>query len=77
MRFYVNGFSWEASKPLLCGPPMASRAEALAALDALSSLALTTKYGGEARAAYSVADFSHCLSCCEAAEEKASPERWR
>lgn len=75
MRFHVNGFSWEASKPLP-GQRFVSRREAEAAMDALPATALSTSHYREAAAAFSVADYGHALSCCWAAEEAADPARW-
>lgn len=76
MRFFVDGFTWEASqaKP---ARPLAKREEAIAALERLSPTAQSTSYGRQARAAFSVSDFTRVIDCCHAAEEAGSAERWR
>lgn len=72
--FGADGFVWEAT--LGAGAEPATRAEAEAALDRLSQLALCTSYGRAAMAAFKMADYRRCVDCCAAAEEKADPERW-
>ncbi len=73
--FSVDGFTWEAQLPKP-GADLPTRAEAEAALEALSLTALQSKYGRAAAAALKVADYGQCVSCCAAAEEAADPERW-
>jgi hypothetical protein len=72
--FGADGFVWEAT--LGAGAEPATRAEAQAALDELSQLALCTSYGRAAMAAFKMADYRRCIDCCAGAAEKASPERW-
>lgn len=75
MRFFVDGFTWEASqaKP---DRPLAKREEAIAALERLKPTAQSTSYGRQAHAAFKVADYTRAIDCCHAAEEAGSRDRW-
>lgn len=59
MRFYVNGFTWEARFPL-GGGGLPSRAQAIAALERLP---FDAPAAAEARAAFSVKDYGYAVEC--------------
>lgn len=75
MRFFVNGFSWEASAAPR-GGALPSREAALGALERVHFPGTDTRHYSEALAALSVCDYGHVIACCEAAAEAGSPERW-
>lgn len=66
-----QGFVWEAD----FSAPCPSRQEALAHLDALNWMAVSSYWGKAAYAAYACRDYRTVIANCEAAEE--SVERFR
>ncbi len=69
-QFFVDGFSWQAWKPLPDGS-RATRSEAIAELEKLFWPATNSKHYRKALAAMSVCDYAEVLRCCWAAEEHA------